>query len=41
MYVDEYVIAGLIIIALTIGFFGGVYRFIKMDIAKHASNRET
>ncbi len=41
MYVDEYVIAGLIIIALTIGFFGGVYRFIKMDIAKHAADRET
>ncbi len=41
MYVDEYVIAGLIIIALTIGFFGGVYRFIKMDIAKHAADQET
>ncbi len=40
MYVDEYVIAGLIIIALTIGFFGGVYRFIKMDIAKHAGDTE-
>ncbi|WP_283787881.1 cytochrome c oxidase subunit CcoM [Bermanella sp. WJH001] len=35
MYIDEYVIAGLIIVALTIAFFGGVYRFIKNDIAKH------
>ena len=40
MYVDEYVIAGLVIIALTIGFFGGVYRFIKNDIAKHAGNKQ-
>ncbi len=40
MYVDEYVIAGLIIIALTIGFFGGVYRFIKNDIAKHAGDKQ-
>ena len=40
MYVDEYVIAGLIIVALTIGFFGGVYRFIKLDIAKHANDNK-
>jgi len=35
MYVDEYVIAGLIIVGLTCAFFGGVYVFIKNDIAKH------
>ncbi len=40
MYVDEYVIAGLVIIALTIGFFGGVYRFIKNDMAKHAADKQ-
>jgi len=40
MYVDEYVIAGLIIIALTVGFFGGVYRFIKNDIAKHEAKNQ-
>ena len=41
MYVDEYVIAGLVIIALTIGFFGGVYRFIKNDIAKHEAQKHS
>jgi len=40
MYVDEYVIAGLIIVTLTISFFGGVYRFIKNDIAKHAGDKQ-
>ena len=38
MYVDEYVIAGLVIVALTCGFFVGVYRFIKNDIKKHAND---
>ena len=38
MYVDEYVISGFIIIALTISLFGGFYRFIKNDIAKHAGD---
>jgi len=41
MYVDEYVIAGLIIVALTIGFFGGVYRFIKLDMAKYEANKKS
>jgi len=40
MYVDEYVIAGLLIVALTIGFFVGVYRFIKNDIAKHEGDSQ-
>jgi len=38
MYVDEYVIAGLVIVALTCGFFVGVYRFIKNDMKKHAND---
>ncbi len=41
MYVDEYVISGFVIIALTIAFFGGVYRFIKNDIAKHAGDKQS
>ena len=40
IYIDEYVISGLVIIALTICFFGGVYRFIKNDIAKHAGDKQ-
>lgn len=35
MYIDEVVIAGLVIVTLTVGFFGGVYWFIKDDIAHH------
>jgi len=40
MYIDEYVISGFIIVALTIAFFGGVYRFIKNDIAKHKGDTQ-
>ena len=40
MYVDEYVIAGFIIIGLTCAFFGGVYKFIKDDMAKHGDGGE-
>jgi len=40
MYVDEYVIAGLIIVALTCGFFVGVYRFIKKDMEKHSHDAQ-
>lgn len=39
MYVDEYVIAGLLIVGLTCGFFVGVYRFIKNDIEKHKDDK--
>lgn len=35
MYMDEVVVAGLIIVALTLAFFGGVAMFIKGDIEKH------
>lgn len=38
MYIDEYVIAGLLIVALTCGFFVGVYQFIKSDIEKHKND---
>jgi len=41
MYVDEYVIAGLIIVTLTIAFFGGVYRYIKNDIEKHKGDHQS
>jgi hypothetical protein len=38
MYVDEYVISGLVIIALTCSLFYGFYRAIKNDIEKHAND---
>ena len=38
MYVDEYVISGLIIVALTCSLFYGFYRFIKSDIEKHKND---
>jgi len=38
MYIDEYVIAGLLIVGLTCGFFVGVYQFIKNDIKKHEND---
>jgi hypothetical protein len=38
MYVDEYVIAGFIIIGLTCSLFYGFYRFIKSDIEKHKND---
>ena len=41
MYIDEYVIAGLIIVALTIAFFAGMYRFIKLDMAKHVNKDDS
>ncbi len=41
MYVDEYVIAGLVIITLTCAFFGGLYSFIKKDIAKHEAKKQS
>jgi len=40
MYVDEYVISGILIVLLTVGFFGGVYRFIKNDIEKHKGDTQ-
>lgn len=36
MYVDEVVIAGLIIVVLTIGFLGGVVAFIVNDMKKNS-----
>jgi hypothetical protein len=38
MYIDEYVLAGLLIIVLTCGFFVGVYKYIKHDIKKHEND---
>ncbi|MFT6152835.1 MAG: hypothetical protein ACJA0E_001527 [Bermanella sp.] len=35
---DEYILAGLLIIALTCGFFVGVYQYIKNDIKKHEND---
>ncbi len=40
MYVDEYVIAGLVIVGLTMAFFVGFYRAIKNDIKKHGDGSE-
>lgn len=37
MYLDEVVIAGLIIVVLTIAFFGGVFWAIRKDIQKKGS----
>lgn len=41
MYIDEYVIAGLIIVALTISLFGGFYMAIKKDIEKHGDGSQS
>ena len=35
MYIDETVIAGLVVVLGTVGFFGGVGYFIYMDMKKH------
>ena len=40
MYLDEVVIAGLIIVALTIAFFGGVVWWIRKDIQKHSTKQD-
>lgn len=39
MYLDEVVISGLIIVALTIGFFIGVFWWVKNDIEKHKASQ--
>ncbi len=35
MYVDETIIAGLLVVGMTIAFFGGVYLVLKKDNEKH------
>ena len=35
MYLDTVVISGLLIVGLTIAFFGGVIYAVKKDIEKH------
>lgn len=37
MFMDTVVLSGLIIVALTCAFFGGVYWAIKKDIEKHGT----
>lgn len=37
MFVDEVVVSGLVIVALTCAFFGGVYWAVKQDISKHGT----
>lgn len=37
MFMDTVVLSGLIIVALTCGFFGVVYWAIKKDIEKHGT----
>lgn len=37
MFMDEVVIAGLLIVGLTCAFFVGVYIAIKKDIEKHGT----
>ena len=37
MYIDETVIAGLVVVLGTLGFFGGVGYFIYQDMKKHKS----
>lgn len=39
MYMDEVVIAGLVIVALTISFFVGFFMFIKKDMQKHPGTK--
>ncbi len=38
MYVDEVVIAGVLVVLMTIGFFGGVVWMIHKDKQKHPQN---
>ncbi|WP_256385712.1 cytochrome c oxidase subunit CcoM [Hahella sp. CCB-MM4] len=35
MYVDETIIAGLLVVGMTIAFFGGVYVVLKKENEKH------
>lgn len=37
MFMDEVVFSGLLIVGLTLVFFGGVYVAIKKDISKHGT----
>lgn len=37
MFMDEVVFSGLLIVALTCIFFGGVYIAVKKDIKKHGT----
>lgn len=39
MYLDEVVISGLVIVALTIAFFGGVIWAIRKDIQKNGGSK--
>ena len=39
MYFDEVVLSGLIIVTLTIAFFGGVAWAIRKDIQKHGGSQ--
>tara|TARA_Y100001949_G_C15930746_1_gene305539 strand:+ start:700 stop:822 length:123 start_codon:yes stop_codon:yes gene_type:complete len=40
MFMDEVVFSGLLIVGLTVAFFGGVYVAIKKDISKHGTGGE-
>lgn len=39
MYMDTVVISGIIIVALTVAFFGGVAYMIRQDMKKHPPKR--
>lgn len=39
MYIDETVIAGLVVVLGTLGFFGGVGYFIYLDMKKHKGTK--
>jgi len=41
MYIDEYVIAGIAIVVLTMSLFGGFYVAIKKDIEKHGDGSQS
>ncbi len=39
MYIDETVVAGLIVVLGTLGFFGGFAYFIHLDMKKHKQSK--
>ena len=38
MYIDETIVAGLIVVLATIGFFGGCAYFVYNDLKQHKKN---
>lgn len=38
MYIDEVVIAGVIVVVATLGFFGGVGYWIRQDLQKNSES---